>query len=108
MGVLPGPRDSNMEHDEETALLSDQDRDPWRRPWQHDNAFIRLPLHFIRHVWRNPQLIWYLATIALFGVLLKQVIEGRFSGLTIMLCSMNIVCLATYSRFQAEESNGAV
>ncbi|KAL7813522.1 hypothetical protein V8C44DRAFT_47768 [Trichoderma aethiopicum] len=94
-----------MEDSEETSLLSDQDRASWRRPWQHDNAFIRLPSQSIRHVWRNPQLIWYLATIALCGILLKQIIEGHFSSLTIVICSMNIICLATYSRFQAEEGD---
>lgn len=46
-----------MEDDEETPLLSDRDRESWRRPWQHGNAFIRLPSQSIRHVWRNPQLM---------------------------------------------------
>lgn len=101
-------RAMNMEDNEETALLSDQDSDSWRRPWQHNNVAIRLSSRFLRHLWLNPQLVWYLVTIALCGELVRQILEGRFSSLTVLICSMNIICLATYSRFQSEEGDGPV
>ena len=98
----------NIEDDEETTLLPGQSLNSWRRPWQHDNPFIRLPSHFIRYLWHNPQVFWYLGTVALCGGLLEQIVEGRFPSLMLVLCSMNIICLATYSRFQAEEGDGAI
>ncbi|KAL6789003.1 hypothetical protein J3E68DRAFT_413511 [Trichoderma sp. SZMC 28012] len=59
--------------------------------------FVRQIDQIIPQIWRfayHPQIIWYLASIILCGVLVKESMEGRFNILLIILRSLNIIYLA--------------
>ncbi|KAK0762681.1 hypothetical protein N5P37_005499 [Trichoderma harzianum] len=122
VGVVQGTNvQSNVEDNEETPLLSGRDIRSRTLPWQHDNAFIRLPSQLAFSIWQfvhlfirlfsqtafsiyefvlpySPFLIWCLATIALCGALVMEIKEGRFNTLLFMLCTLNFMSLAICGR----------
>lgn len=67
------------------ASLHGRDLDSWTRPWEHDNAFIRLPALFFRHdvprFWRFIRPLWQ------FNLLGIQI----FWRLLLFLCLVGIL-----------------
>lgn len=77
---------NNIEGNEEVGAVAGRDINSWTRPWQHDNAFVRL----LGQQLRGASISDMMGTIGLSVGLCREILRGgemkfdRFIGLLIL------------------------